>query len=87
VSIGMVVAAELSATRGMISPKDVERISNLLARFNLPTKIEGNKGMVLDALAKDKKREGDHIHFVLLSAIGKAVIEQISLEELKLVLK
>jgi len=87
VSIGMVVAAGLSAARGMISGKDVERISSLLARFNLPTKMEGNKDMVLDAMAKDKKREGDHIHFVLLQSIGKAVVEQISLDELEQVLK
>jgi len=87
VSIGMVVAAELSSARGMISGKDVDRIAALLSRFNLPTKMEGNKDMVLDAMAKDKKREGDHIHFVLLAAIGKAVIEQISLEELKDILK
>ncbi|MCU0600095.1 MAG: 3-dehydroquinate synthase [Desulfobacterales bacterium] len=87
VSIGMVVAAELSAARGMISGKDVDRISNLLSRFNLPTKMEGNKDTVLDALAKDKKREGDHIHFVLLQSIGKAVIEPISLAELEEILK
>jgi 3-dehydroquinate synthase len=87
VSIGMVVAAKLSEALGMIQQKDVDRITALLSRFNLPTKMEGSKEMVFDALAKDKKREGDHIHFVLLSAIGKAVIEQISLAELERVLK
>ena len=72
--------------RGMINGKDVDRIANLLSRFNLPTKMEGSKATVLDALAKDKKREGDHIHFVLLQSIGKAVIEQITLSELEEVL-
>lgn len=86
VSIGMMVAANLSAVRSMISEKDVDRIATLLNRFKLPIKMEGNKDMVLDAMAKDKKREGDNIHFVLLSAIGKAVIEQISLAELEKVL-
>jgi 3-dehydroquinate synthase len=37
---------------------------------------------VLNALTKDKKRQGDKIHFVLLSRIGKAVIEDIPIEEL-----
>ena len=32
---------------------------------------------------KDKKREGDYIHFVLLDGIGKAVIENITIKELE----
>ncbi len=87
VSIGMVTAAKLSAARKMISAKDVDRIAALLSRFKLPTKMEGGKEIVFDALARDKKREGDHIHFVLLQSIGKAVIEPISLAELEQVLK
>jgi 3-dehydroquinate synthase len=87
VSIGMMVAANLSKARGMISQKEVDRIENLLIRFMLPTKIKGSKDTVLDAMARDKKREGEHIHFVLLQSIGKAVIEQISLSELEHVLQ
>jgi len=87
VSIGMTVAANISVARGMIKSKDVDRITNLLKRLSLPTKMDGNKEMVLDAMARDKKREGDHIYFVLLSAIGKAVIEQIRLSDLEAVLK
>lgn len=82
VSIGMMTAAKLSAAKGMLDAKDVDRIENLLARFSLPTRLDFDADRVMDAMARDKKREGDHIHFVLLSAIGKAVIAPISLAEL-----
>jgi 3-dehydroquinate synthase len=86
VSIGMMTAARLSAAKGMLTAKDVERLQNLLERFSLPTRLDFDVDQVMDALARDKKRQGDHIHFVLLSAIGKAVVAPISLTELSAVL-
>jgi 3-dehydroquinate synthase len=85
VSIGMVVAAKLSAARGLLGQDEVDRIIDLLARFHLPTGIQGDRENILEALARDKKRSGDGIHFVLLSAIGQAVVEKISLAELEAV--
>jgi 3-dehydroquinate synthase len=86
VSIGMMTAARLSAAKGMLTAKDVERLENLLKRFSLPTRLDFDADQVMDALARDKKRQGDHIHFVLLSAIGRAVVAPISLTELSAVL-
>lgn len=37
---------------------------------------------VCDAISKDKKREGDNIHFVLLTRIGQSSVEKIELAEL-----
>jgi 3-dehydroquinate synthase len=37
----------------------------------------------LDAVLRDKKREADRIHFVLLEDIGRAVVEEIPIAELK----
>ena len=42
---------------------------------------------MFDALARDKKREGDGVYFVLLSGIGQAVVEKITLAELEGVLQ
>jgi 3-dehydroquinate synthase len=86
VSIGMMTAARLSEAKGMLTTKDVKRLENLLERFSLPTRLDFDADQVMDALARDKKRQGDHIHFVLLSAIGKAVVAPISLKELSAVL-
>ncbi|RJP84196.1 MAG: 3-dehydroquinate synthase [Desulfobacteraceae bacterium] len=82
VSIGMVVAAKLSAARGMLMPDDVDRIIQLLSCFHLPTRMDSDREKILDALARDKKREGDGIHFVLLTAIGNAVVEKITVAEI-----
>jgi 3-dehydroquinate synthase len=38
---------------------------------------------VLEALGKDKKREGTRIRFVLLDRIGHAVVESLPLETLR----
>jgi 3-dehydroquinate synthase len=37
---------------------------------------------MLAAMRKDKKREGDRIHFVFLDALGSACVEEIALESL-----
>lgn len=72
VSLGMVAASRLSCAMGLIEKKDVERIETLLAALGLPVAYKLETGPMLDALGKDKKREGETIHFVLLEGIGKA---------------
>jgi 3-dehydroquinate synthase len=86
VSIGMVISAKLSEKKGTLTRKDVERIETLLSYFKLPMKLEGNQEAIMDAIRKDKKREGEDIHFVLLDGIGKARIEKIKMRELQEVL-
>ncbi|MBU1171222.1 MAG: 3-dehydroquinate synthase [Proteobacteria bacterium] len=82
VSLGMVMAASLSVQKGLLSQKDARRITELLNCYNLPTRIDFDRRQILDALKKDKKRKGDHIHFVLLNGIGSCLIEDIAIEEL-----
>ncbi len=82
VSAGMVVAATLSAERGLLAANDVNRLTALLQDLGLPTRIQADPRQVVAALAKDKKREKDAIHFVLLEAIGSCRIEEIPLAEL-----
>jgi len=83
VSAGMVLAAELSMQRGLLSGQEVERIRALLQRLRLPTQVDFDRRAVIDALGKDKKRERDIIKFVLLNGIGQAVIEDIRMAELE----
>ncbi|RJP81263.1 MAG: 3-dehydroquinate synthase [Desulfobacteraceae bacterium] len=82
VSIGMVFAAALSVRKAMLSEEEFHRIIRLLNNFKLPTSLDHDKQQVMDALKKDKKREGDHIHFVLLHRIGKSAVEKIAISEL-----
>ncbi len=86
VSIGMVAAAKLSARKGMLTENKVKKIITLLDFFKLPVKPRGAQEAIMDAIRKDKKREGENIHFVLLDGIGKAQTEKISIDDLREVL-
>jgi 3-dehydroquinate synthase len=79
VSVGMVVAAALSEERGLLVADDVGRLTDLLRKLGLPTRVDADVEQIIAALAKDKKREKDVIHFVLLDAIGSCRIEEISM--------
>ncbi|SPD72019.1 3-dehydroquinate synthase [uncultured Desulfobacterium sp.] len=83
ISVGMVVASQLSVTKTLLLPSDFERIKELLVKLDLPTTLRADKDMMVDAIKKDKKRVGDDIDFVLLEGIGKAVIRKISVKELE----
>jgi 3-dehydroquinate synthase len=82
VSLGMVMAAELSRDKGLLAKKEVERILRLLTRLKLPVSADYDRQAVFSALKKDKKRSRDNIHFVLLKGLGKAVVESISVDSL-----
>lgn len=84
VSLGMVVAAELSVKRGLLAQDQSDRLRKLLKNLQLPVDLIGlDKNAAIDAMKHDKKREGDNVHFILLNKIGSAQIQEISINELK----
>ena len=84
VSIGMVLAAEFSAQLGMIAPDDAVRVERHLADVGLPTRLQDIAGFTQEGLAdadrlmalmaQDKKVKRGKLTFILLQAIGQAVI-------------
>jgi 3-dehydroquinate synthase len=84
VSVGMALAAELSAQLGMIAASDAARIKNHLATVGLPTHLQDIAGFSQEGLAdadalmalmaQDKKVRRGRLTFILLKAIGSAVI-------------
>jgi 3-dehydroquinate synthase len=87
VSAGMVLASKLSEKKGYLQKDDTTRLSSLLEKFRLPVRLEFNPQQVIDAIGKDKKREGDHLKFVFLQKIGKALVEEIPIQEIVEVLQ
>lgn len=83
VSVGLAFAAELSVEKGLLKEEERTRILNLLKAYELPVESNADVAAVLDALIKDKKKEGGYIHFILMKGIGDVVIEVINIEELK----
>ena len=82
VSAGMVLASELAVKKNTLEVRDARRISDLLDKYGLPVQLRFDGHAVLESLRMDKKREGDLIHFVLLSGIGSAYVEEVAIEEL-----
>lgn len=82
VSIGMMLAARISERRGMLPAADVDRLERLLLAFHLPAAVDLEKAGIMDAVSRDKKRAGEAIHFVLLEALGRAVVRALPISEL-----
>jgi len=75
VAAGTIMAADLSKRMGWIVNDDVERIKALFKRSKLPvTAPDLGTEKYLDLMGLDKKVEGGVIRFVLLKAIGNAVV-------------
>ncbi len=81
VSIGLVFAATLSEHKGLLKPEERQEVINLLHTLGLPLQSFTPVERLFDALARDKKRKGTHVHYVLMNGIGDVVVEAISLEE------
>jgi 3-dehydroquinate synthase len=84
VAIGMVLAAEFSASLGMIAQADAARVKRHLTTVGLPTRLQDIGGFVQEGLAdadalmalmaQDKKVKRGALTFILLEAVGRAVI-------------
>ncbi len=83
ISLGMVVAAQLSQELSGLSEADAKRLVNALASYNLPVTIDVNRDQIKDAIRKDKKRYGDSVKFALLPCIGGCVIQDVKLSQLE----
>jgi len=84
VAVGMVLAAQFSAQLGMIAPSAASRLEHHLAEVGLPTHLQdiagfaqeglGDADSLMTLMAQDKKVKRGRLTFILLEAIGRAVI-------------
>lgn len=71
VALGMVAAAYISYNRGELAKEEQDTIESLLASYGLPIRFQNLCiEEILHNCTHDKKKEGDHIRFVLLHSIG-----------------
>jgi 3-dehydroquinate synthase len=80
VAIGMALAFEFSARKGLSSQGDTERVTRHLAEAGLPTRISDFSNEKLDAdllmnlIAQDKKVTRGALTFILVRGIGKSFV-------------
>lgn len=84
VAIGMVLAAQFSAARGMMPETDAVRLQSHLADVGLPTRLQDIAGFKQEGLAdadalmtlmtQDKKVKRGKLTFILMQGIGRAII-------------
>jgi 3-dehydroquinate synthase len=72
VAIGMIAAARMSQKLYGLPGEDRERIEGLIASLSLACRIPEDLATadILSGLQRDKKKDGETLHFVLLKKIG-----------------
>ncbi len=83
VAVGMVYASRMSANIGLISNADADRIKKLVTAYQLPCESSIDSKTLFDGMKKDKKREGDGVHLILLQKIGEAIIKSLTYNQLE----
>ncbi|MDB5904873.1 MAG: 3-dehydroquinate synthase, partial [Betaproteobacteria bacterium] len=77
VAAGMVMAARLSERMGYLDDADVNRVVRVLERAGLPVAAPDlGRERYLDLMGHDKKVEGGKLKFVVLKAIGNAIVSE-----------
>ena len=81
VALGMALAFEFSARKGLIGDADAARARAHLAAVGLPTQLKDVPGgvpgldVLMDLIAQDKKVKRGKLTFILVRGIGQAFVE------------
>jgi len=84
VAIGMTYAAQISVRRNLLPESEAQRLRGIISSFGLPTTIPHDRfHELVKAMSKDKKRNREHVHMILLRALGEPVEERLAFKELE----
>jgi len=83
IGLGMSLAFEFSARRGLIAQADAERVIGHLAAVGLPTHVKAVPGgnwpgidAMMDLISQDKKVKRGQLTFILVHGIGRAFVSR-----------
>ena len=83
VAVGLSLISDAAARRGLLSAADKERIGSLLQRTGFDLTPPVAMRVLLKAVSKDKKSEGDVLNVVFPTAIGACEVVPMPLEEFR----
>jgi 3-dehydroquinate synthase len=89
IALGMLAAADLSVTRGVLAVKDRDALVSLVAQLGpLPSLADLSLSELLEAVRRDKKVVNGRLHFVLATSIGATTtVDDVTEDELRDVLR
>ncbi|NLB82469.1 MAG: 3-dehydroquinate synthase [Clostridiaceae bacterium] len=73
VAIGMYNICVLGEKMGITAPGTADRVKQVLIKYNLPFRLDIGMEKLSDAIALDKKSQGENINLILLKDIGSAI--------------
>lgn len=82
VAIGMVMIMKASAKFELAADKP-EVMSDIVAKFGLPTSCDYPADKLYEVMLADKKRKGNTVTLVIPSVIGECGLKKVSVEELR----
>ncbi len=75
VAYGMLAAADMAVTRGVLSPSDSSALAGLIAKLGpLPSVADLSMTRLAEAIRRDKKVLNGRLHMVLPTRLGETVI-------------
>ncbi len=83
VAVGMAMASDLSVHLGILDSASALRLKALITAYQLPIAVELPMELMANTMLKDKKKEDDTLHLVLLQRIGATEIRSVQVGELK----
>ncbi|MCH7658320.1 MAG: 3-dehydroquinate synthase, partial [Bacteroidetes bacterium] len=87
VSLGMIIASDLSVKKGLLDKKEAGKIKKLLSDMGLVDRTKLDYARLSSVIGKDKKKDKDLIHFVYITSIGEAQVIPTPVEDLESFIK
>lgn len=81
VAIGMYQITKRTEEMGMTPAGTAERIAEVLKKYNLPIEAGVEKALLIDTMAKDKKKSGNTITLIVLDELGNGRLHKINWQE------
>ena len=81
VAIGMYQLTRRTEAMGLTAPGTAERIKNVLLQYGLPLTAGVDKSLLLDAMARDKKKNGSSITLIVLKNIGEGTLRKLEWQQ------
>ena len=81
VAIGMYQITKRTEEMGMTPAGTAEKIAEVLKKYNLPIEAGVEKALLIDTMAKDKKKSGNTITLIVLDELGNGRLHKINWQE------